>query len=74
MSSASKEPFEGYCWPAAGDPWHTPVLPLYGVEEAVRYINLQKILFHEVRIVDKDENVVLQAINGKIVFPVKEGI
>nr|NSL49622.1 hypothetical protein [Dendrosporobacter quercicolus DSM 1736] len=66
------EQFKGYCFPVADGRWHTPAVNLNGCEEAVRYVKLQKILFHEVRIVGEDGKVVLQAIGGKIVFPAKE--
>lgn len=62
--------FYGYCRiPAeAGGGWWPPVT-LNSPEEAIRYANLQKGLFPEVRITDADDFIVIQAKDGKIVYP-----
>ena len=72
MIDTMDEKFKGYCFPKENDTWHTPAVNLNGVEEAVRYANLQKVLFHEVRIVGEDEKTVIQTIKGKIVYPISE--
>jgi hypothetical protein len=72
MINEIDEQFKGYCFPWQDNPWHTPAVDLNGVEEAVKYVKLQKVLFHEVRIVGEDDKTVLQAIKGKIVYPISE--
>jgi hypothetical protein len=72
MIDTIDEKFKGYCFPTENDPWHTPAVDLDGVEAAVIYANLQKGLFHEVRIVGEDEKIVLQTIKGKIIYPISE--
>jgi hypothetical protein len=72
MIDTIDEKFKGYCFQWEGNPWHTPAVDLNGVEEAVGYANLQKVLFHEVRIVGEDEKIVLQTIKGKIIYPISE--
>lgn len=74
MINDVNESFKGYCFPKENDLWHTPAVNLNGAEEAVRYANLQKGLFHEVRIVGEDEKTVLQTIKGEIVYPILESV
>lgn len=59
--------FKGYCFMVDGT--HTPSIDLKDAEEAFRYVNLQKHLFYEVRVVDKDDFTVLHALKGEIIFP-----
>ena len=72
MINEIDEQFKGYCFPVKDNDWHTPAVGLDGVEQAVRYANIQKHLFYEVRVVGEDDKTVLQAIDGKIVYPVPE--
>lgn len=67
-----QEEFKGYCFPNKNDPWHTPAIKLIGPEAAVTYANLQKKIFQEVLITDSGDLTVIHAIDGKIIFPVKE--
>jgi len=62
--------FKGYCFFEDGT--YTPAVNLDNEEAAVRYVMLQKNIQYEVRVVDEHDFTVLQAINGKIVYPTKE--
>lgn len=61
-----QEEFKGFCLMSDGK-W-TPPVTLNGAHEVVRYVNLQKVFAKEVRIVDSEDYVVMQAINGRIVL------
>lgn len=63
-----REIFMGYCF-LEKDGLHTPPVYLDTPEEVWRYVNLQKGLFPEVRITDSGDFCVVQALDGKIVFP-----
>ena len=65
MINEMYEQFKGYCFPLKDNDWHTPAVDLDGVEQAVRYANIQKHLFYEVRVVGEE-------IGGKIIYPVPE--
>lgn len=67
-----QETLKGYCFPDKNSQWHTPAMNLNSTQEAVKYINLQKRIFSEVRIVDSDDYTVIHAIDGKIIFPIPE--
>jgi hypothetical protein len=47
---------------------YCPAVNLRNAKEAWSYVNSQKMLFPEVRIVDEDDYIILHVINGKIVF------
>ncbi len=61
------EMYKGYCFTQDGR--YYPAVPLASEEAAWKYIDLQMKWHHEVRIVDSQDCIVLQAIRGKIVFP-----
>ncbi len=62
------ETFFGYCFLKV-DGEHCPKVTLNGPQEVWNYVQLQKKIFPEVRITDTGDACVVQAINGKIVFP-----
>ena len=59
--------FKGYCYFEDGT--HTKPVTLESGADAVRYCELQKLIQHEVKIMDEEDYCVLHAIKGKIVFP-----
>lgn len=64
--------YRGYCFFKDGS--HTKSVNLDTAEEAVMYVYLQMGIQHEVRIVDEDDFIVMHAIKGEIVFPIKEKV
>lgn len=60
--------FKGYCFFKDGR--YTQGVPLRTKEEAVNYARLQSSLHHEVRIVNQEDCIVIQIIEGKLIFPV----
>ena len=60
--------FNGYCF-MEKDGWHCPPVKLKDADEVYSYVNLQKVIFPEVRICDGGDFIVVQALDGKIVFP-----
>jgi len=60
--------FQGYCF-IEKDGEHYPPVELKTVDEVYSYVNLQKIIFPEVRITDDDDFCVVQTLDGKVVFP-----
>lgn len=60
--------FKGYCF-IQKDGEYCPPVNLKNAEEVAHYVNLQKLLFPEVRITDRDDFTVVHALDGKIVFP-----
>lgn len=70
MIGGMHEQFKGYCFLKDGT--YMPAVHLNGPEEAVRYAKLQKCLFHEVRIIGEDDKIVLQVVDGQVVFPKRE--
>ena len=63
--------FKGYCFVEVNGSY-CPAVELKDAQAAVAYVNLQKNIFPEVRIVDEDEYIVLHAVDGEIIFPKKE--
>lgn len=59
--------FKGYCF-MENNGNYCPAVNLRNAKEAWSYVNSQKMLFPEVRIVDEDDYIILHVINGKIVF------
>jgi hypothetical protein len=59
--------YKGYCFFENGT--HTEAVHLKTEQEAVSYFALQKGLQHKVRIVDSDDYVILESVDGKITFP-----
>lgn len=62
--------FKGYCFNKEGQ--YTPAVNLENEKEAFEYVSLQKKLHHRVIAVDKEDSIVIEAKEGKIVFPIKE--
>ncbi|WP_027416489.1 hypothetical protein [Aneurinibacillus terranovensis] len=60
--------FSGYCF-VEKNGWHCPPVRLNSAEEVWSYVQLQKRIFSEVRITDADDFIVVQALEGKVVFP-----
>jgi hypothetical protein len=67
MQKESLEHFQGYCFSADG--LHTPPVNLYGTVAAIRYVQLQMGFQQRVIIVDESDNILIEAINGKITYP-----
>lgn len=60
--------FKAYCFPVPNE-WHTPAIILKDAEDIFRYTQLQSKLFREVRVVDEDDFIVVQIIDGLYTFP-----
>lgn len=60
--------FNGYCF-IEKDGEHCPPVELKDANEVYSYVNLQKKIFPEVRITDSGDFCVVQALDGKVVFP-----
>lgn len=61
------EVFYGYCFDNEGK--YTPAVTLKGAEQVYSYIMLHKGFYPELRITDSDDSLVVQAKNGRIVYP-----
>lgn len=64
------EIFQGYCFDKDG--FYPSPVTLGGIQEAVRYFNLQRPLHPHVMITDSDDYCVMEAQNGRAVFPLPE--
>ena len=60
--------FQGHCF-IEKDGDHCPPVKLKDANEVYSYVNLQKVLFPEVKITDDQDFCVVHALDGKIVFP-----
>lgn len=60
--------FKGYCFTEI-DGWHTPEVILENEEVAIRYALLQRGLFKQVKVVDEDDYIVIETIDGKGAYP-----
>lgn len=61
------ETFSGYCFDKDG--FYPSPVTLDGIQAAIRYFNLQRPLHPRVMVTDSDDNCVMEAVNGTIVFP-----
>jgi hypothetical protein len=68
MQKETLDHFHGYCFLKDGT--HTPPVNLYGTVAAIRYVRLQMGLQYRVIVVDESDSIVIEAIQGKLVFPV----
>lgn len=60
--------FKGYCFKKVNGR-HLPPEELNNALEAWNFVLTKKESFPEIRVVDMDDNVVIHAVKGEIVFP-----
>jgi len=63
-----KSMFQGYCFKKVNGRYLPPE-ELRGANEAWQFVMSKKEKFAEIRVVDMDDNVVIHAIDGDIIFP-----
>lgn len=62
--------FKGYCVvDILGNLEQMPPVKLQNIEQCINYVMLQKSNVKEVIIEDEDEYIILQSVDGKVVYP-----